>query len=37
MQCPKCECIVSIITETGSKKCLRCYFEWWSSNENKRV
>jgi hypothetical protein len=29
MYCPKCDCIVTETTVTGSKKCLRCLHEWW--------
>ena len=29
MQCPKCDNIVTITTPVGSKRCLRCLFEWW--------
>lgn len=29
MYCPKCDCIVTETTVTGSKKCLRCLYEWW--------
>lgn len=29
MYCPKCDCIMTEKTETGSTKCLRCLHEWW--------
>jgi hypothetical protein len=39
MQCPKCDNIVTVKTSVGSRKCLRCLFEWWGTTptEAKKI
>ena len=29
MQCPQCDNVITVTTSVGSRKCLRCAFEWW--------
>ena len=35
MYYPKCDCIVTETTVTGSKKCLRCLYEWWVPSQSR--